>query len=101
MALLGLLLGVAALARRSMRLRHDLGTIVASTDEWRPIPQPPQPLWVAPVDGECPASHPIKAKDSSGIFHLPGMFVYERTQPDRCYQSEAAAIADGFVKAKR
>jgi hypothetical protein len=49
----------------------------------------------------CPTSHPIKAKLSSKIFHLPGMFAYNRTQPDRCYASEDAAVADGLRRAKR
>ena len=48
-----------------------------------------------------PAAHPIKAKLSSKIFHLPGMFAYERTKPDRCYAAEDAAEADGLRKAKR
>jgi hypothetical protein len=29
------------------------------------------------------------------------MFAYERTNPDRCYAAEDAAVADGFRKAKR
>ncbi len=57
--------------------------------------------WVAPDDGVCPPSHPIKAKLSSKIFHLPGMFAYARTVPDRCYGTAEAAEADGLVKAKR
>lgn len=57
--------------------------------------------WVEPDGASCPASHPVKAKLSSGIFHLPGMLAYERTVPDRCYVDEAAAEADGLRKAKR
>jgi hypothetical protein len=57
--------------------------------------------WVEPEDGACPASHPVKAKLGSGIFHVPGGLSYERTQPDRCYLDEAAAIADGLRAAKR
>jgi hypothetical protein len=49
----------------------------------------------------CPPSHPIKAKLSSRIFHLPGMFAYNNTHPDRCYGTEQDAAADGFTKAKR
>lgn len=70
-------------------------------------PPPPSPsdngrAWVEPSsDGLCPQTHPIRAKASSKIFHLPGMFAYERTRPDRCYAEEAAAEADGFRKAKR
>jgi hypothetical protein len=57
--------------------------------------------WVAPIDGVCPTSHPIKGNADSGIFHVPGGMSYERTVPERCYISEAEAEADGFRKSKR
>ena len=57
--------------------------------------------WLEPVDGECPAGHPVKAKMTSGIYHLPGGLSYDRTHPDRCYQDAAAAEADGLRPAKR
>lgn len=57
--------------------------------------------WVEPVEGACPASHPVKGKLTSKIFHLPGMLNYERTVPDRCYLDPAAAEADGLRPAKR
>ena len=57
--------------------------------------------WVEPKGGACPASHPVKAKLASGIYHLPGMTAYERTTPDRCYTDETAAEADGLRKAQR
>ena len=57
--------------------------------------------WVPPNDdGTCPPTHPIKAKESSGIYHVPGGANYERTKPDRCYADEAAAEADGMRRAK-
>jgi hypothetical protein len=64
-----------------------------------PVPTPQ--AWVEPLEGTCPPSHPVKAKRSSKIFHLPGMFAYDRTNPDRCYANEEAAEGDGFRKAKR
>ena len=57
--------------------------------------------WVGPEGGACPASHPVKAKLSSGVFHLPGMIYYDRTNPDRCYTDASAAEADGLRQAKR
>jgi hypothetical protein len=59
--------------------------------------------WVAPEAGGlvCPTSHPVKGKLSSKLFHLPGMFAYDRTKPDRCYRDEEAAVADGLRRAKR
>ena len=58
--------------------------------------------WVDPLDsGACPATHPVKAKLSSKIFHVPGGLAYDRTTPDRCYRDAAAAEADGFRPSKR
>ena len=59
------------------------------------------PPWVAPNDGVCPSTHPIKAKLSSGIFQVEGNAMYQRTNPDRCYQTPEAAAADGLRPAKR
>jgi hypothetical protein len=52
-------------------------------------------------DGACPLTHPVKAKLTSGIYHVPGGGNYERTKPDRCYASAEAAEADGLRPAKR
>ncbi|HXH58531.1 hypothetical protein [Iamia sp.] len=57
--------------------------------------------WVAPVEGACPDGYPVKAKEASRIFHVPGGLSYDRTRPERCYPSPAAAEADGFRAAKR
>ena len=60
------------------------------------------PDWVDAVGGEPgPSTHPVKAKLSSGIYHVPGGLSYERTRPDRWYRSVAAAEADGLRAAKR
>ena len=57
--------------------------------------------WVEPADGQCPVSHPVKAKLGSGIFHVPGAQMYERTRADRCYADAASAEADGLRASKR
>lgn len=57
--------------------------------------------FVEPQGGVCPTTHPVKAKVASKLFHLPGMFAYDRTRPDRCYVDASAAEADGFVRARR
>ncbi len=57
--------------------------------------------WVEPKGGVCPTSHPVKAKLTSKIFHLPGMLNYERTNPDRCYRDAVTAESDGLRPAKR
>jgi hypothetical protein len=59
------------------------------------------PPWVEAVDGACPASHPVKAKLASGIFHVPGGGNYDRTNADRCYLDAAAAERDGLRPSKR
>jgi hypothetical protein len=59
------------------------------------------PPWVDPIEGECPVSHPVKAKLTSGIYHLPGGGNYDRTRAERCYVDAAAATADGLRPPKR
>lgn len=54
---------------------------------------------VAPIDGICPASHPIKGNHSSSgdfIYHIPGSRFYERTRPEVCFASEQEAQTAGF-----
>ena len=63
--------------------------------------EPAEPTWVSGNDdGSAPDSHPIKAKESSGIYHVPGGRFYDRTKPDRCYPTAAAAEADGYRRSK-
>jgi hypothetical protein len=57
--------------------------------------------WVEAAEGTCPATHPVKAKLSSKIFHEPGGANYDRTKADRCYRDPAAAESDGLRKAAR
>jgi hypothetical protein len=60
-----------------------------------------EPAWLpANDDGSTPAGHPVKVKESSGIFHVPGGRFYDRTKPDRCYPTAAAAEADGYRRSK-
>ena len=61
---------------------------------------PPKSAWVESVDGTCPLSHPIKANDNSGIYHLPGGRFYDRTGAERCYARADDAEADGYRAAK-
>lgn len=56
--------------------------------------------WVTPIDGMCPGSHPVKANDNSGIFHVPGGRFYNRTVPERCYANAEDATVDGYRPAK-
>ncbi|HET9692588.1 MAG TPA: hypothetical protein VFP61_15675 [Acidimicrobiales bacterium] len=75
----------------------------ASADALPPEPATPSASsWLLPAgDGSCPPGHPVKAKDKSRLYHLPGMFAYGRCVPDRCYATAAAAEADGYQRAKR
>ena len=54
-----------------------------------------------PVDGRCPNGYPVKAKQRSRIYHLPGMAAYQRTRPDSCYRCAEDAEGEGFRRAKR
>ena len=78
---------------------------IATSETARPATEAPsveeQATWVEPVDGACPASHPVKAKLSSGIFHVPGGQNYDRTHADRCYVDEGAATSDGLRRSQR
>jgi hypothetical protein len=104
------LLRLGILAGAGYALFRVLSTRSASTTAWeaQPFPFPPQPAvdatspWVeAAASGACPAHHPVKAKLSSGIFHVPGGANYTRTHADRCYRSADAAEADGLRPSKR
>src|SRR3954451_20507985 len=66
-----------------------------------PVAPAVEPFTDPAADGTCPATHPVKAKLASGIFHVPGGGNYDRTKPDRCYASAEAAEADGLRPAKR
>ncbi|MDW3217496.1 MAG: hypothetical protein R8F63_02680 [Acidimicrobiales bacterium] len=118
---IGALVGAAAGIARAIRGTTPPETLGQAS--WQPLTDPPEseprtgPVqftapaedgedtpsgsFVEPVDGVCPATHPIKGNAQSGIFHVPGGMSYERTVPERCYASEADAEADGFRKAKR
>lgn len=78
-------------ASRRQQRPAETATSAATADAQR---------WVEPVDGECPNGYPIKANDSSKIFHVPGGRSYARTIPERCYASAEAAEADGYRAAK-
>jgi hypothetical protein len=122
---LGLLVGAAFAIWRVLQARRprlDTGVQWETAPfPFPPVPRPPAPeaatverstpepaselavaSWVeCNGSGECPATHPVKGKLSSGIYHVPGGQNYERTNADRCYVDTAAAEADGLRAAKR
>lgn len=59
-------------------------------ETWRPVDE----------DGSVPDGYPVKVKESSGIFHVPGGRFYDRTNGDRHYPSPEAAAADGYRQSK-
>jgi hypothetical protein len=90
------------------RLPSDPTTPAPPIGRLLPDPAAPAPAaakgaktWVEPTGTVCPTSHPVKAKLSSKIFHVPGGASYDRTTPDRCYADAEGAEADGLRPAKR
>ena len=65
-------------------------------------PDPASPAaWLESLDdGSAPSGHPVKVRESSGIFHVPGGRFYDRTHADRCYATTDAAEADGYRRSK-
>ena len=116
--LVALAAGVGALV--SWRRASTATPVPSAPPQWPPLPgQPTRPTtltqetqetqattaavldWLPPLDdGSAPASHPIKVKVSSGIFHVPGGRFYDRAKPERCYSTVAAAEADGYRRSK-
>ena len=101
---LGILVGLGYALFRALSTRSTS----TAPAEAQPLPAPRPPVahapapWVEAAEtGACPAHHPVKAKLSSGIFHLPGGASYSRTRADRCYLSAGAAEADGLRRSKR
>ncbi len=110
--------GTTATARRTLFLSGVAVGIGAVLVWWRqrsPIPTPtdppewpawpavaesPAPWATADTDGSVPEGYPIKAKESSGIFHEPGGRFYDRTNPDRCYATAVDAESDGYRRSK-
>ncbi|MEP6623314.1 MAG: hypothetical protein ABJC79_02650 [Acidimicrobiia bacterium] len=115
-AIVGMVAGLAYAAWKYLAQRTpDTGGVSYRA---QPFPMPPRPIPAtatatptattsAPASvepdagGNCPVTHPIKGKRSSGIFHRPGSFAYERTHADACYADPAAAEHDGLRAAKR
>lgn len=109
---LGVLAGIAYGVWRYLEKQRDERGV---SWESQPFPYPPGPRaadtgsstgatggnWVEPNGDACPSTHPVKAKLSSKIFHIPGGANYERTVPDRCYRDAAAAEEDGLRQAAR
>ena len=112
---------VAGVAYAIWRVLDERSRASELTWTAQPFPSPPRPelredvaerhteppvdttvvAWVEPDGDGCPATHPVKAKLASGIFHEPGGQMYDRTMPDRCYRDAAAALADGLRASKR
>jgi hypothetical protein len=110
----------AAIVRFAMSRRPKTQPSARQASEWAPLRSAPtessasdapttstrvetasEPDWIAPVDGTCPLSHPVKGNANSHIYHVPGGRFYDATVPERCYRDESAAEADGMRASKR
>ena len=89
------------------RFSGECGAAAEPIPEAAPAPAPeaaPASGDAGPVrgaDSVCPDSHPVKANDNSGIYHMPGQQHYGKTNARNCYASAAAAQADGYRAARR
>jgi hypothetical protein len=111
--LLFLASATAAIVRFAMARRSKTQPSAPQAPEWAPlrasstaavsdtVAAPTSPSWIAPVDGACPVTHPVKGNANSGIYHVPGGRFYDATLPERCYRDESAAEADGMRASKR
>jgi len=110
--LLGTVAAAVALRRDRSGARDDLAPpvwpplparppVAPATSALRAEPESPPATWKPLADdGSVPDGYPIKANDSSMIFHVPGGRFYDRTKPERCYATETDATADGYRRAK-
>lgn len=89
------------------RFSGECGTAAEPIPEAAPAPAPeaaPAAGDAGPVSGAdsvCPDSHPVKANDNSGIYHMPGQQHYGKTNARHCYASASAAQAGGYRAARR
>ena len=91
------------------RFSGECGTAAEPIPEAAPAPAPeaaPAPAAgdagpVSGADSVCPDSHPVKANDNSGIYHMPGQQHYGKTNARHCYASASAAQAGGYRAARR
>lgn len=81
------------------------GATAAATKTTAPAPASVgQPAGaVAPSGWSCPASSPIKGNQGSNgkIYHVPGGAYYEKTNPEECFATAAAAQAAGYRASQR
>ncbi len=59
------------------------------------------PASTTPTSKTCPSWARIKGNASSMIYHVPGGQYYDRTVPEECFSTEAAARAAGYRASKR
>lgn len=66
------------------------------------VPEPPAAPPSAPPasGGPCPADALVKG-NQSGIYHVPGGELYDRTSPEECFASETEAQAAGYRASRR
>ena len=92
-----------AAATTPAREPDQLNVLASSSARATPtaVGAPADRPWVEPLDdGSCPASHPVKVNETSGIYHVPGGRFYDRTVAGRWHSSAGDASADGYRPAK-
>jgi hypothetical protein len=76
----------------------------ASDTAATPITASVMPPGVEPISKDnCPTSHPFKgniSRDNEKIVHAPGQQFYDKTDPEKCFESIDSAIAAGYRETK-
>lgn len=71
-----------------------------AADSYKKLVRVKQRTSMIPSGTTCPSWAPIKGNESSGIYHVPGGAFYNRTNPEICFSTTAAARAAGYRASK-
>ena len=87
----------------SVRVTGSRSGFTTETVTSKVTPRAAYPQRTTPISGtwNCPAWAPIKGNASSMIYHVRGGQFYDRTNPEECFATEAAARNAGYRKAQR
>jgi hypothetical protein len=71
-----------------------------AADSYKKLVRVKQRTSMVPSGTTCPSWAPIKGNESSHIYHVPGGAFYNRTNPEICFSTPAAARNAGYRASK-